>query len=96
MGVENPSHSSARNRNYCEFEHEAVAPRHGFEPSASLRLHVLSSLSAFIRSLTWIFSSERTASLILWRDYAVVRPVASFSNFDLISLQVKGRFEPPE
>jgi hypothetical protein len=86
----------------CILMGPALPIRHGLAhgsfwslPSASLRLHVLSSLSTFIRSLTWIFSSERTAFLIFWRDLSVALPAASLSNFASISLQVKGRFEPP-
>jgi hypothetical protein len=86
----------------CILMGPALPIRHGLAhgsfwslPSASLRLHVLSSLSTFIRSLTWIFSSERTAFLIFWRDFSVALPAASLSNFASISLQVKGRFEPP-
>ena len=47
--------------------------------------------ATFIRSLTWIFSSERTAFLIFWRDFSVALPAASLSKLASISLQVKGR-----
>jgi hypothetical protein len=51
--------------------------------------------SSFIRSLTWIFSTERTASLISRLSASSARPATSLSNFSTESSHVKGREARP-
>ena len=76
--------------------HKVVTDR-GFQflPRRACGCHPLSSLSVYVRSLTWMSSSKRTASLIFWRDVAVACPAASLSNFASISFQLNGRVGSP-
>ena len=50
---------------------------------------------SFVRSLTSIFSSDRTASLMSRPNCAPTCPVTSLSNLALISSQVNGRVGNP-
>src|ERR1700733_1969944 len=53
------------------------------------------SASSFVRSPTWIFSSDRTAFLISRPNCAPTWPAASLSNLALISSQLNGRVGNP-
>ena len=53
------------------------------------------SASSFVRSLTWIFSSDRTALLMSRPNCAPTWPAVSLSNLALISSQLNGRVGNP-
>jgi len=70
--------------------------RNGLQsPLQNLYLHQFTSASSFVRSPTWIFSSDRTAFLISRPNCAPTWPAASLSNLALISSQLNGRVGNP-
>ena len=90
-----PNHAQERGRadnQYCLFADFTSTAN---LPPTSISNFQFTSASSFVRSLTWIFSSDRTALLMSRPNCAPTWPAVSLSNLALISSQLNGRVGNP-